>query len=94
MGKVWYEIDMRVLIVEDEQNLRTQLSDQLKACGYAVDSAPDGNAGCFQGMEYTYDAAVIDLGLPQMSGMDLIKKPLYIGKTSVYFLKIEIRNML
>ncbi len=63
---------MRILIVEDEPNLRTQLKDRLKENGYVVDVAADGEEGLYFGREYDYDAAIIDLGLPKLDGMDLI----------------------
>lgn len=64
---------MRVLVVEDEPLLREQLADHLKAQGFAVDAAADGEEGLYYGREYEYDAAVIDLGLPKIHGIELIK---------------------
>jgi len=63
---------MRILVVEDEPNLRSQLKDRLNASGYVVDLAEDGEEGLYFGREYEYDAAIIDLGLPKLDGMDLI----------------------
>lgn len=65
---------MRVLIVEDETPLREQLVARLKEEGYVVDAASDGAEGLYFGQEYPVDVAVIDLGLPVVSGIDLIKK--------------------
>ncbi len=65
---------MRILVVEDEKNLREQLLMRLQAEGYAVDTAADGEEGLFLAMEHPFDAAVIDLGLPKLSGIELIKK--------------------
>ena len=65
---------MRVLVVEDETPLREQLVSQLQDEGYAVDSAKDGEEGLYFGTEYPFDIAVIDLGLPGLSGIELIKK--------------------
>ncbi|MEZ5557212.1 MAG: response regulator transcription factor [Pseudomonadales bacterium] len=65
---------MRILIVEDEQRLREQLRDKLKAGGYVVDAAADGEEGLYYGTEYDYDAAVVDLGLPKLDGMALISR--------------------
>jgi two-component system response regulator PhoP len=59
---------MRVLVIEDEEELRLQLSTRLKQAGYAVDLASDGEEGLFIGREYPVDVAVVDLGLPKMSG--------------------------
>ena len=64
---------MRILIVEDEEALRTQLRDQLRKEAYAVDVAEDGQEGLFMGREYPFDLAIIDLGLPKMNGVDVIK---------------------
>jgi two-component system response regulator PhoP len=64
---------MRVLLVEDEDRLRETLAARLKREGYAVDAAPDGEEGLYLGREYPVDVAVIDLGLPKLSGMDLIR---------------------
>jgi two-component system response regulator PhoP len=64
---------MRVLIVEDEEALRGQLVTRLKEEGFAVDATGDGAEGLYLGKEYPIDVAVIDLGLPSLSGIDLIK---------------------
>lgn len=63
---------MRILVVEDEPNLSAQLKDRLSAEGFIVDLAADGEEGLYFGREYDYDAAVVDLGLPKLDGMDLI----------------------
>ena len=65
---------MRVLVVEDEQALREQLKSQLCERGYSVDTAQDGQEGFFYGREYPFDLAVIDLGLPKLSGIELIRQ--------------------
>jgi two-component system response regulator PhoP len=64
---------MRILLVEDEAPLRETLSARLKREGYAVDAASDGEEGIYLGREVPFDVAVIDLGLPRMSGMELVK---------------------
>ncbi len=64
---------MRVLIVEDEGPLREQLTTHLQSNGFAVDAAADGEEGLYYGREYHYDAPVIDLGLPKIDGLELIK---------------------
>ncbi len=64
---------MRVLLVEDEAPLRETLAARLKREGFAVDIAADGEEGLYHGKEVPFDIAVIDLGLPKMSGMDLVK---------------------
>lgn len=65
---------MRLLVVEDEQLLRDQLVDRLRSAGFAVDAAVDGEEGLYFVTEYPLDLAIIDIGLPKMSGLDLIKK--------------------
>ncbi len=65
---------MRLLIVEDEDGLREQLKKQLTDKGYTVDAAADGKQGFFLGAEYPMDLAIIDLGLPEMEGIEVIKK--------------------
>ena len=64
---------MRLLLVEDDQALQQQLQDQLQQQNYSVDVASDGEIGLFQGMEYNYDIAVIDLGLPKIDGATVVK---------------------
>ena len=65
---------MRILVVEDERQLLEQLRDKLKAMGYVVDTAHDGEEGLYYGREYEYDAAVVDLGLPKLGGIDVINR--------------------
>ncbi len=63
---------MRILVVEDEAPLREQLTQHLQQNGFAVDAAQDGEEGLYYGREYDYDAAIIDLGLPKVDGIELI----------------------
>ncbi len=65
---------MRVLVVEDEASLREQLKKQLGARGYSVDVAADGEEGLFYLREYPQDLAVVDIGLPKLSGIELIRQ--------------------
>jgi two-component system, OmpR family, response regulator PhoP len=65
---------MRILLVEDETPLRETLSAEFQRQGYTVSAAADGSEGLFAGSEYPIDVAVIDLGLPKLSGLDLIKQ--------------------
>lgn len=65
---------MRLLVVEDEAPLRAQLENQLRAAGFAVDSAADGEEGFYLGRENPVDLAVVDLGLPKLSGIELIRR--------------------
>lgn len=71
---------MRVLIVEDETELRQQLHQRLKAAGYAVDVADNGEDGCYIGKEYPIDVAVVDIGLPNMSGIEMVRALREAGK--------------
>ncbi len=64
---------MRVLVVEDEDVLREQLGERLREAGYAVDLAANGRDGRYLGEEYPIDVAVVDLGLPDCSGIDVIR---------------------
>ena len=65
---------MRILIVEDDHRLLEMVSEQMRQAGYAVDAVADGEEGLFYGEEYPLDLAIIDLGLPGMSGLELIRK--------------------
>jgi two-component system response regulator PhoP len=64
---------MKLLVVEDESLLREQLVQALTGEGYVVDGAEDGRSGLYYATEYEYDAAIIDLGLPEIDGIELIK---------------------
>lgn len=65
---------MRILIVEDEDALRDTLQTRFTESGFTVDVARDGEEGLFAGLEYPLDVAVVDLGLPKMPGLELIRK--------------------
>jgi two-component system response regulator PhoP len=65
---------MRILVVEDEQPLRESLVTQLKSASFNVDAAADGEEGLYAGREYPIDLAIIDLGLPKLTGIELIRK--------------------
>lgn len=64
---------MRLLLIEDEALLRQQLVRQLEAEGYRVDEAADGETGLYNAREYPCDLAIVDLGLPRLSGLELIR---------------------
>jgi len=72
---------MRALVVEDEAALRENLQARLAAAGFTVDVARDGDEGLFAGREYPLDIAVVDLGLPGLSGLELIRRLRQAGKT-------------
>ncbi len=65
---------MRVLIIEDELTLQQQVKEHLEQHQYMVDTSSDGEDGLFNALEYPIDAAIIDIGLPKLSGIDVIKQ--------------------
>jgi two-component system, OmpR family, response regulator len=65
---------MRILIVEDEGALSRQLATALKDAGYAVDSAVDGARADFLAQTERYDAILLDLGLPKVDGLTLLRR--------------------
>lgn len=65
---------MRVLIVEDDARLLTQLDQLLQQNGYSVDLADDGGKADFLLSEHPYDLAIIDIGLPVMDGFEVIQR--------------------
>jgi two-component system response regulator PhoP len=72
---------VRVLVIEDEADLRDSLASQLRSAGFSVDTASDGEEGLFAGTEYPIDLAIVDLGLPKLSGLDVIRRLRAHGKT-------------
>ncbi|MBC7437275.1 MAG: response regulator transcription factor [Bdellovibrionales bacterium] len=72
---------MRLLLIEDEAPLRLGLALQLEAEGYRVDKAADGEDGLFQAREYPVDLAIVDLGLPKLSGIEVVKRLRADGRT-------------
>jgi len=65
---------MRVLVVEDDRKIATFVVKGLKQSGFAADPAPDGEAGFSLAQTVNYDAAIVDLMLPQLDGLSLIQK--------------------
>jgi two-component system response regulator PhoP len=65
---------MRILVVEDELTLRQQLEHELKAQDYAVDATGDGKEALYFATDYPFDAAIVDLGLPGLSGLEVIAR--------------------
>lgn len=65
---------MRVLVVEDEKHLRERIATALRGRGFAVDETGDGQEALYMGHEYPIDVAVLDLGLPGMSGIDVLSE--------------------
>ena len=72
---------MRILVVEDDNNLNRQIKDALVDASYAVDVAFDGEEGHFLGDTEPYDAVVLDIGLPQMDGLSVLENWRRAGKT-------------
>lgn len=66
-------MELRVLVVEDEVRLSRQLAKALAEAGYAVDCAPDGEQADFLANTEQYDAVVLDLGLPKIDGLTLLR---------------------
>jgi two-component system OmpR family response regulator len=65
---------MRILVVEDDKDLARQLKNALSGAGYAVDVAHDGEEGHFLGDTEPYDVIILDLGLPVMDGVSVLKQ--------------------
>jgi two-component system response regulator PhoP len=72
---------MRLLVIEDDATLRESLATKLGEEGFAVEQAADGREGLYFAEEYPVDLAIIDLGLPEVSGLDIIRKVREDGKT-------------
>ena len=77
---------MRVLVVEDEPDLREGLAKALREDGYAVDSAADGEDGLFKAEGTEYDAIVLDLMLPKLDGWEVLRRLRRTRKTPVLML--------
>jgi len=72
---------MRLLVIEDDATLRESLAKRLTENGFAVEQAADGKEGLYFASEYPVDLAIIDLGLPEMSGIEIIKRVRAEGKS-------------
>lgn len=71
---------MRLLLIEDDATLRGSLASRLRADGFAVEEAADGREGLYFAQEYPVDLAIVDLGLPELPGIDLIRRVREAGK--------------
>ncbi len=71
---------MRLLVIEDDATLRESLAAKLEGSGFSVEQAADGKEGLYFAQEYPIDLAIIDLGLPEMSGLDIIRQVREQGK--------------
>ena len=65
---------MRILVVEDEPLLQAQVRGDLERQAYTVDATADGKEALYLATEYPFDAAIVDLGLPGLSGLDVIRQ--------------------
>jgi DNA-binding response OmpR family regulator len=65
---------MRILVVEDEPAIATDISSVLSSTGYIVDVAADGEEGWFRASTDAYDAVILDLGLPKLDGLSVLKR--------------------
>ena len=64
---------MRILVIEDEPTINAQLTSSLREHSYVVDAATNGHDGLHLGMTESYDAIILDLGLPQIDGISILK---------------------
>lgn len=71
---------MKMLIIEDEQAIRQQLHDFYTSLKFVIDTAADGEEGAWYATEYDYDYAVIDIGLPKIDGIEVIRRLRAAGK--------------
>ena len=65
---------MRALVVEDDRALRAQVAGALRAEGFALDETGDGTEGLYLATEMPIDIAVVDLGLPSLDGLELVRR--------------------
>lgn len=72
---------MRILVVEDEPTLSAQLAVTLQTAGYAVDTAANGRDAGYMGEVETFDAVVLDLGLPMVDGLTVLRRWRALGRT-------------
>jgi two-component system OmpR family response regulator len=71
---VAWEVAIRVLLVEDNPDLAQRLTEGLRGAGFALDHAADGEMGYRLGRFEQFDAVILDLGLPDMKGVDVLKR--------------------
>lgn len=65
---------MRILLVEDEDDIARRIERALQSSGYIIERASDGEDAWFRGDSENFDAVVLDLGLPQMDGIQILKR--------------------
>jgi len=72
---------MRALVVEDEVVLREQIVTSLRAEGFAIDESGDGREGLYMATEMPIDIAIVDIGLPELDGLELVRQARTAGIT-------------
>jgi len=72
---------MRILIIEDETAIRDQLCNFFKNLSFVIDAAADGKEGAYFALEYDYDIAIVDIGLPLKDGISVIRELREAGKS-------------
>jgi two-component system OmpR family response regulator len=72
---------MRCLVVEDEPDIRCDIQRALEAAGFTTTAVPDGHSAWFSGDVEDYDAAVLDLGLPWLDGLSVLRRWRAAGRT-------------
>jgi two-component system response regulator PhoP len=72
---------MRALVVEDEAVLREQIVTSLRAEGFAIDESGDGREGLYMATEMPIDIAIVDIGLPELDGLELVRQARTAGIT-------------
>ncbi|HWQ93363.1 MAG TPA: response regulator transcription factor [Clostridia bacterium] len=78
---------MRILVVEDDEKIASFVVNGLKQSGFAVDHSADGESGLIQAQTIAYDAAVVDIMLPKLDGLNLVRQLRAAGgRTPVLFL--------
>ena len=65
---------MRILLIEDDERLVASLGARLREAGYALDVSTDGVEGLYAGEEFPVDLAIVDLGLPGLNGLEVIRR--------------------
>lgn len=73
---------MKLLVVEDEADLRATLVDSLRELNYAIDEAADGEEGLYRALEADYDAIILDVMLPRLDGWEILRRLRAKGKTT------------
>ncbi|MEO7317948.1 MAG: response regulator, partial [Chthoniobacteraceae bacterium] len=82
---------MHLLVIEDSERLRRSLAAGLRRAGYAVDFAEDGEDGLWKAQEREYDAIVLDLMLPKLDGLAVLRR-LRAGGSQVHVLMLTARD--